>query len=68
MCLVDDVEQSVRTKTMQFNVQRNANLNKNTFYLTGQYKMQTADCRLGIKCRLRPKSPLRQIQDTFSVA
>ena len=22
---------------------------------TGQYKMQTADCRLGIKCRLRAK-------------
>ena len=33
----------------------------------GQYKMQTADCRLGIKCRLRPKLSHRLIRDIFSI-
>ena len=36
--------------------------------ITGWYKMQTTDCRLGLKCRLRPKLSHRlMIRDMFSI-
>ena len=36
-------------------------------FLTGQYKLQTADCRLGLKRRQRPKLSHPLIRDIFSI-